>query len=1128
MAQPVYCNYRLYKTLSKLSGNMQIDLVLGVGTTGDAYVRQAHLRPISGTAYTPVVDERIMDRPHQNNIKQFYDKTKGLFYNSGAPAELASDWFMTVSKHEMQNLKYIKNWDDTFYAGCQRMSYKLYGTTHEVLVPVWLDKCNGVKFLIKFLTVDDSGNEFIITQRELNISEEYLYGNINGTPFPYNSAEIFHNDFTKYLMDYFEYIRMMDGNSSVMNVQFKTGISTISGIQVESGNFTTRQNYNIVKNLMYRERPLLEANSLLTNTFIDYKMICSQLINFNLCFDVDNMLGSPSLGDIAAGGNMAIQVDVLALRPRSDLEEYFQQSKTRDDLYSFYSKTSRNDTNIEYQWQGPLEIRDFYTNHEYVPRPQVKFDYGAGSDMQYYNDQEYWWNALDYKKDAQSTEMMHKNKITQNICHWVYAQQPDGNLFNVYDGFGAYAKDGDKYIIYDHGFGSTTDTSVDEFDPSADNTIWAGPPRIGDGDDIENTLNSTQSWIENGYFKDASNFIGGFKFGFDSKNENMPRKLYIGTMATPWQSNAEYRKTAATSYVSSRHMIGILIERLGADGESDLPKSRQDQSTQFDTFYDWHFHSDVDNRFAIRKMVDNQPQFLYYNPQKIELSEELKNLMQTNPTLAWQTAVEQGIVWWETLQQAEEPDDKYTRVRVGGLGQYNTSMRQHMNSSALYIAMRRKNRGDGKNRSDDDLCVILYHPRSKKPLDETSTSERLLFGNLYPHGLTIGGFINAMKDYCNKYNPCMTAIELAKGDPDADDIRFPENLPNMGDMNIVLDAATSVEGQEVIWFNKSIMPQADYTLSRNSKEIKYYKQDGINNYVLRYSGNIKPAMFPEKIIRNGQDGEKETLSYIPTFGRNFGYMKQLIFPSLHMQTSQRLYIGTGVPPTYPSLGYESIIPMIRTAATDKEGNIIKNECKESLHGDILYNEPLPIFFGLNMDGSQMNSTLPYSTYYMPNIESNTPAQDYAYQTYEWYEYKWFDKSRFIILPKQLNYTIKVDQNDSDTLERIAHIVMAWPDSREEVQTNGVDSPGADKYFEDDTTTPIRKRYLISGDKKISTINLKNKKYVIDSPYLRNTYDLEFNLQSAKAKTTETGEYIKDPRTNQVLYEYIYELIATLK
>lgn len=1125
MASPVFCNYRLYKTLPKLAGNMKLDLVVGMGNNGMAYVRQAHLRPIAGTSYIPITDERIMDRPHQNNIRKFYENTRGNFYNSNPPASLDSDWFMTVSPHEMRNLKYIKTWDDTFLAGCSRMPYKLYGTTHEILVPLWLDKCNGVKFRITFMAVGEDGSTRDITYRDLNLSEEYLYGNINGVPELYNKNEKFHNDFTKYLMDYFQYAKIMDGNASVLNIQFKQGISTISGLAVESGNLTTRLNYNIVQNLSYRERPLLEANSLLTNTFADYKMICSQLINFNICFDLEDMMHPQVVSNLLDGNSLAVKVDALALRERPDIDKFFTPKYDRTDLYKFYSKTSRRDTNVEYKWQGPLEVRDFYTNHEYVPRPKLKEDYGASSEAQYYEDgPEYLWNALNYKRDNESSEMMHKNKITQGICHWVYAQHPDGNLFNVYDGFGAYLISDGKEIVHDHGSGTITDPNIDKFDPSSDNTIWAGPPRIGDGADVENTLNAPDEWIENGYFKDATNFIGGLKFEPNyTPGGKTPKKVWIGTMTTPWDSNAESRKSAATSYMTSRHVIGILVERIGADGNTDLPPSRQLESSEFDRYYDWHYHSDIDNRFAIKKRKDGKTYYLYYHPKKIKLSKELQELLKTNPKEAWKLAEKQGIVWWEESEQATRPDDSEGRVRVGGLGEYNTSMRQHMNSTALYIATRRKHKGDHVNRPDDEMCMILWHPRARKPKKEVVTSNNILFGNLWPHGLTVGGFTSAVKDYCNKYRPCITAIELSKGDPDVDNIDFPSNLPNMGEMEEVLGVAKSLIQPEVIWFDRTIYTTPDYTLSRNAKEIKYYKDDAANSYVLRYSGNIKPAMFPEKTVRRVLGGKSSQLSYKTTYGRNFIYSKHKIFPSLDMSESQKLFIGVGVPPVYPSLGFDSISPIIRTPAKG-----VDNECKACPHGDVLYQEPLPLFFGLTNSGTPLEQENPYKKYYLGSTDFMGSDRGIAYQTYKWYEYKWYDQSRLVDLPKKLKYTIKVPRNDEDTLELAAHAAMSWPVSRSELQTGVTETPGTERFFEVGSNTPLRNQYIVHDGPRISPINLKGMKYVLDSPYLRNTYDLEFNLQSAKARTDEHGEYIRDSFTGQVLYEYTYDVIATLK
>lgn len=1146
MAEPVYCNYRLYKTLPKLSGNMKLDLVLGAGQQGNAYVRQAHLRPLTNSPFVPVVDERLMDRPHQNNIKKFYEKTHGTFYNSEPPADLASDWYKVVSEHDKLNLKYLKNWDDTCLAGTSRMSYKLYGTTHECLVPVWLDKCNGIKLILEFLTIGDDGSEHTICFREVNISEEYLYGNIreDGSdtykPLPfYNVNEKFHNDFVKYMMDYFNYVQIMNGNTSVLNINFKSGISTVSGLKVESGIHTTQQNFNIVRNLMYRERPVLETNSLITNTLQDYKMICSQLINFNLCFDLEEML-TGVVDIVKSGGAIACKVDVLALRPRSDVEEYFVQRKNRTDLREFYRKTELQDKDLEYVWTGPCEVRDFYTNHDYIPRKFINLDYTTGSEIPYYkDDKDYWWNVLNYKKDNHSSEMMHQNKITQGICHWVYARQPDGDLFNVYDGFGAYAKKDDEYIDYGHGNGSNTDTSVDEYDPSADNTIWAGAPRIGDGDDIECTLNAPDAWIENGYFKDTANIVGGFEFNFTPKGEKAPKKLYIGTMTTPWDSTANFRKTAATSYMTSRHFIGILIERLGTDGESDMPKDRQEQSTKFDVFYDWHKHSDIDNRFAVRKIKGTIMQHVYFDTTKIKsdgMQEALKSADH-----GYEYAIQNHIIRWMTPSEWESSNwdaatygEKSNWERVGGTGPYNTSMRQHMNSTALYVCMRRMPMPDKQHRDDDALCVILYHPRAKKEEHEENTAQNVLFGDLWPHGLTLGGFMNAIKDYYNKYDPMMDVIDIIGGDPEIGNIDMPDNLPDMDELDNLVQAALSVRPHDVIWFNNSIEPQIDYTLSRNADEIKYYKRQGMNNYVLRYGGNIKPAMYPSRTTRlypvKQEDGTwgPSDITYIPTYGRNFFWIKQMLFPEVELQPSQRLYISTGVPPYYPSLGYDSVVPLVRDS--------VDNEIMICRHGDILYDEPAPVFFGRFPNGKSLTEHKVYGQYSMSSdsMIPGTPEWDASYETYQWYEYKWFDKSKVAYFPHQMKYLIQVKLNDKQTLERAACAAIAWPDNKSEISN----IPGSDKYFiaghdrlsfgpldGGNRKPPVS---LDEREERVNPIPIKGIKYVVDSPFLKSIYDFEFNLISATPDEDNNEEFDRDPATNEVLYTYTYELIASLK
>ena len=317
-----YINVQLRRTLTKLGGNMQLDMIINVNGKQNAYVQQAHLRPISPLVnYVPIVDERIMDRPHHMNIKRFYEKTRSQFYDQIIDPKLASDWPMMISHAEMNNLKYIKTFDDTYHAGCQRMPHKLYGCTHEILVPVWLDWARGIRFNIYIDNVGGTGvnaKKFI-----LDISPEYLYGLNTYGEYKLNRSETFHNDFVKYMLDYFDYAGISTGCHDVININLSQNYATVRGLQVENGNINIRQNFNIARNLIYRERPLLEANSLLTNSLQDYKMIVTQLINFNICFNIHELLRATHL-DIDAGFRSAarykIWVTTEALHAKKDVK----------------------------------------------------------------------------------------------------------------------------------------------------------------------------------------------------------------------------------------------------------------------------------------------------------------------------------------------------------------------------------------------------------------------------------------------------------------------------------------------------------------------------------------------------------------------------------------------------------------------------------------------------------------------------------------------------------------------------------------------------------------------------------------------------------------------------------------
>lgn len=402
-----YDTYQLYRTTPKLGGNMKIDLIVEK-KDNRLYVRDAHIRPISDQSnYIPVVDERIMNNTHQFNISEFYKKTKYGFFEAQIDSALASDWPIPITITDLPNLKYLKTWDDTYCAGTRRMPYKLYGTTHECLVPTWLEKMQDV-LTFKMIAWEPNGTS---TGIDLILDKNEITGNK------------FHDDFVAYIFNYFEHVGLFDMNNDVINIDFKKNLASIKGIDVQSGNVTTVQLFNLTRNLLNRTRPLLETNCMITEQFELNTMITAQMFNFNICFNPE---------------------DICTLDYENT--KYFK-------CQTYISETQDGITAIS----AKLGLRDLYTNHEFIPKNNSKdFKFTLGEDIYGYNEiirkklldgaghilngvtfDKVPDNVLEFKQDYLSSELDHKNKIVQPTCHWCYVNNTS-TLFNVYDGFGSW------------------------------------------------------------------------------------------------------------------------------------------------------------------------------------------------------------------------------------------------------------------------------------------------------------------------------------------------------------------------------------------------------------------------------------------------------------------------------------------------------------------------------------------------------------------------------------------------------------------------------------------------------------------------------------------------------------------
>lgn len=499
MASNNFYNYRLYRTTPKLSGNMKWDIILdNPRANGDVFVRDFHLRPISPLIpYNVDMSTDLLTRPHQFNIAEFYKNTKGSFFKYPIDTHLASDWPWILDENDLgysgENIKYIKNWDDTYLSGTQRMSYGLYETTHECLIPMWLEQCHGVKVKFKMKTKDG----YSVRTFTLDLTRQ-----------SYENAPIYHKRFVEYFINYLKYTNIYKGCYDCLSIEFDKKNATIHGIDVRSGSVITRVDNSLVRNLVFRERPLMEQNSLITNMYPNTEMIIPNLINFNFCFDFFSSI------------NM-VDRELFGKTPSFKIDPEVSFCTTYNNIDKTYYWTSEKKNFSGRADYHKSTVRDIFVNHEMVKDVYLDVD-----------GKRKFRNVLDYMQDYAVTDLMHKNKIVSPICHWMVVDS-GLNLFNTYKG---------------------------SFDPDSiidsDSHDWTGIKYGGELDLIK-VLANPYKYIDEGYLQNAGSYLNGIKAGFEGDEDT--ENLYIGLMTTPPSTDYYKYQTGINTWIRHPGFLGMIV-----------------------------------------------------------------------------------------------------------------------------------------------------------------------------------------------------------------------------------------------------------------------------------------------------------------------------------------------------------------------------------------------------------------------------------------------------------------------------------------------------------------------------------------------------------------------------------------
>ena len=372
---------------------MKWDLVVTSLDESNLCITDFHLSPISEYLdFQYNQDSDLLNYKHLENVKRLYGRLKGDFFKNSYNPKLD-----TLYPTHFES--YTPPFEDTYHGGVKRMSYKRYSTQFQALCPLWLEnfdpKKHDINIYIKIFTFDNDQKKSIVTKKLCLTS--------------CRGDKDYHTRFSNYLNEYLELISLDENTCSI---DFSKNEAWIKGVNVEKGVLETKDTSYTLANLLDRERPLIEFNSMLTHQFTSNKMITRQLFNFNICFNIYDIIPIILIDSVFdSGSGPQVNIEVVS---------------------EVANKPGEGENAPEVQL---LPFKDFFTNHEYISRLRL----GDGEDNETYN-------CLEYLQDNKCIDFIDKNKISPQICHWSLLDNNE-YVFQLYDGFAPVYKDSNGKMI---------------------------------------------------------------------------------------------------------------------------------------------------------------------------------------------------------------------------------------------------------------------------------------------------------------------------------------------------------------------------------------------------------------------------------------------------------------------------------------------------------------------------------------------------------------------------------------------------------------------------------------------------------------------------------------------------------
>jgi len=397
-------NYQLYRTNVALSGQLKWNISVDNGPDG-LFVSDFHIVPISERVpFNRYAQDNLLNYSHLENIRSYYKRIESSFYLSYANPLLTSDQPYISDETDRAGLMDLH--DDTFDMGAKRARYSVYGKEVEIFCPVWLEDMtsnDGLSFVFDIKNRDG----MILCSKTLKLSSE--------------TNNDFHNKFVKYL---YQYIKDIELDDHMIHIDLDDNTASITGIDASTGLSKTINIDKLARDLTDKERLLMDADSMIIEQYANNRMIAKQLFNFNFLFSMEDFF-PPVIMNMISGNQV-----ILDVRVKVDDEE--------------------------------LEIKDFYTNYDYIPSVCV---HEAPENVDI--------NIFEGLRDNKNIDLIDKNKITQRICHWSIVGD-DEYIFNVYPEFGGFYTSDDKEV---HKIGqlyqNTPNIWLEKYSENSNTNGWA-------------------------------------------------------------------------------------------------------------------------------------------------------------------------------------------------------------------------------------------------------------------------------------------------------------------------------------------------------------------------------------------------------------------------------------------------------------------------------------------------------------------------------------------------------------------------------------------------------------------------------------------------------------------------------